>query len=107
MTTRLRFAGIMLASFASIGLAAPAFAQHVVTDNEAAKLTLEALTAPPPRPVVHHVVLASRFRHGSSRHGRTTVVAVRNASYRHLVHTASAHKPAGHSTSHHRGRHHT
>ena len=61
--------------FAAVGLGVtPALAQHVVTDYEAGKLTLDALTATPV--AVHHVIYhmpryetvrvvhAASFRHG-------------------------------------------
>ena len=46
--------GCFLAAAAG-SAAAPAFAQHVVTDDEASKLTLDALTAAPRVVVVHRV----------------------------------------------------
>ncbi len=72
-------AAALIVSF-GIG-ATPALAQHVVTDYEAGKLTLDALTATPV-PVVHHVVYrTSRYEAGRYR----TVRAVQTASFRHSV----------------------
>ena len=83
----LRFATIMLLGAGLAGsMAAPAHARtHPVTDMEADRLTLGALTAAPPPPVVRHasyqrrtvghaapVVLASS--HGSAAHTRHTMV---------------------------------
>ncbi len=78
---------------AAIGSAAPAFAQHVVTDYEAGKLTLDALTAAP-RVIVHRAAyrpLRMSRSDGWSRHGRSrSVAAVHEASFhRGLVHEAS------------------
>ena len=54
----------------------PALAQHVVTDYEAGKLTLDALTATPV-PVVHHIVYRMpRYQ---------TVRAVHATAYRHGI----------------------
>ena len=53
-TARRFVAGLAVA--ASLGCVGTARAQHVVTEDEAAKLTLEALTAPPPRPVYRSLV---------------------------------------------------
>ena len=50
-----RLFACFLVAAAGSAMAAPAFAQHVVTDDEAGKLTLDALTATP-RPVVHRVI---------------------------------------------------
>ena len=42
----------------------PAFAQHVVTDTEAGKLTFDALTATP-RPIYRPIVAFRRSHHGA------------------------------------------
>ncbi len=83
---------------ASLGAGAtPALAQHVVTDYEAGKLTLDALTATP-IPVVHHIVYrTSRYEAGRYQ----TVRAVQTASFRHSV-RASTMSHLG--SSHHRRR---
>ncbi len=72
---RATFAKTLFAAALTLG-ATPALAQHVVTDYEAGKLTLDALTATP-IPVVHHIIYHA---------GRTqTVRAVQAASFRHGV----------------------
>ncbi len=83
---------------AGLALAAtPALAQHVVTDYEAGKLTLDALTATP-IPVVHHIVYrASRYQ--ASRY--QTVRAVQTASFRQSVRASTVSHLGG---SHHRRR---
>ena len=89
MTLRATLAKTVFA--VSLGLAAtPALAQHVVTDGEAGKLTLDALTATPV-PVMHRIVFhASRYQ---------TVRAVQAASYRRgsirastMSHLGSSHR---------------
>ena len=88
---------------ASLALGAtPALAQHVVTDYEAGKLTLDALTATP-IPVVHHVIYrTSQYQPGRYQAGRyQTVRAVQSASFRHSV-RASTMSHLG--SSHHRRR---
>ena len=69
--------------------AAPAFAQHVVTDDEASKLTLDALTAVP-RVVVHRAAyrpVRMGWSDGWSRdRGRSrSAWILHEASYRHSV----------------------
>jgi hypothetical protein len=92
-----RVSGSLLVAGLVVAGTAPAFAQHVVTDDEAGKLTLDALTATP-RPVYRPVVayrshaIAAHSRHGYAVH---TVSAVRSASYHHK---ASA--PAKRRSSH-------
>jgi hypothetical protein len=91
---------------AGAGMAAtPAHAQHVVTDGEAGKLTLDALTATP-APVVHRVAYrslsrrspylpaAARVRMGGSRR------AVREVSW----HRPGRLSPATHAVAHSRTR---
>ena len=58
--------GAALALTCGLAVCGTAQAQHVVTEDEAAKLTLEALTAPPPppRPIYRaylHRAMASRI----------------------------------------------
>lgn len=74
-------------------LGAPvAQAQHVVTEGEAGKLTLEALTAtpPPPRPVYrayYRPAMSVRYVHGRAVHARyAEAVSYRPA--RHVAHAA-------------------
>lgn len=98
---------------AAIGSAAPAFAQHVVTDDEAGKLTLDALTAAP-RVFVHRAAyrpVRMSWSDGWSRHGRIrSVGAVHEASFhRGFLHEASFRRSAAaapaarlHSGSHRR-----
>jgi hypothetical protein len=64
-----------------------AFAQHVVTDNEASKLTLDALTATP-RVFVHRIAFrpARSSWTGVSARGRSRSVSmVHEASFRHSI----------------------
>ena len=93
----------MQAGFSRFGIAAAltmllgtqaAQAQHVVTEQEAGKLTFEALTAPPPppRPVYrtyYRPAMSVRYVHG--RAVRTRVVA-------------AAWHPGAHRLAHHRRR---
>ncbi|MCE2564021.1 hypothetical protein [Komagataeibacter sp. FNDCF1] len=95
----LRFATIMLLGAGLAGsMAAPAHARtHAVTDMEADRLTLGALTAPPP-PVRH---VAYHHRAGGS-HGAPVVLASSHATAhtRHtMVHTIVYH-PHG-TVAHH------
>ncbi len=96
MAIRATIAKTLLAAGLALG-ATPAMAQHVVTDYEAGKLTLDALTATP-IPVVHHVVYrTSRYEADRYR----TVRAVETASFRHSVRASMV----GHlGSSHHRRR---
>ena len=74
---RATIATTLLAAGLALG-ATPALAQHVVTDYEAGKLTLDALTATP-IPVVHHIVYRpSRYQAGRYQ----TVRAVQTVSFR-------------------------
>lgn len=87
-------AGALLVAAAAM-LSGEARAQHVVTEEEAGKLTLEALTAAPPRPVFH-----------SYRSMTRSVMAVRyvrghRIAARHAL--AVAYHPAGPTSRH---RHH-
>lgn len=99
----------MQSGFSRIGIAAAfmtvllgaqaARAQHVVTEAEASKLTLEALTAtpPPPRPVYrayYRPAMSVRTVHGRAVRGRYIAAA---------YHPAGRH-PAAHAWSHHRRR---
>ncbi|WP_157864086.1 hypothetical protein [Gluconacetobacter diazotrophicus] len=86
-----------------------AHAQHMVTDIEAGRLTLDALTAPPP-PVRHIVyrravrtapVHAYRTALASGTHGLGTHGLVRNVVY-HPAHAASSGRHVAH-----KGRHRT
>ena len=75
---------------AGSGLTAPALAQHVVTDYEAGKLTLDALTATP-RPMVHRVMYRpSRtiWFDGRSRSTRAVHLATFHRSIRETSTTA-------------------
>ncbi len=79
------FACFLTAAAGSV--AAPAFAQHVVTDNEAGKLTLDALTATP-RPIFHRVVY--RPARSSWMQSRTRSMSIVHlASFHHSVREAS------------------
>ena len=79
MAIRASLAKTLLAAGLALG-ATPALAQHVVTDYEAGKLTLDALTATP-IPVVHHIVYrAPRYQ---------TMRAVEAASYRRGIHAST------------------
>ena len=79
MTLRASLAKTLVAAGLTLG-ATPALAQHVVTDYEAGKLTLDALTATP-IPVVHHVVYrAQRYQ---------TMRAVEVASFRRGIHAST------------------
>ena len=73
MKSGLRRGALGFGLVALIGTASmPALAQHVVTEQEAAKLTLEALTAPP-RPVYRPLIRVASYRYLSMRgrwHGR-------------------------------------
>ena len=83
-----------------LGLASGvAHAQHVVTEAEASKLTCEALTAPPPRPIyrayVHRVVATRsvwRGRHedGVRAYGRRGIFITR-ISERRAMHVRATH----------------
>lgn len=91
-------AGALLVAATAMLAGVQARAQHVVTEEEAGKLTLEALTAAP-RPVYHSYrsltrpAMAMRYAYGH-RAGSRHVVA---AAYHHVAH--------GHATTsrrHHR-----
>lgn len=77
------------------GLAKPALAQHVVTDNEAGKLTFDALTATP-APVFHRATYRPVSRHFTYQpaavrsRGVVTAGAVHEASWRRAVSRSSA-----------------
>ncbi len=90
--SRARLTAVALASLIA-GAPLAADAQHVVTEDEASKLTLEALTAPPPRPVYRPIyrayyrpAMSTRFEHRS--HGWQR--AVSHVSYR----VAATHRTA-------------
>ena len=79
-----------------------ALAQHVVTEDEAAKLNFDSLTAAPAyhAPVVQHVAYRSHTKHGhvvAARGARHTRSASRDGamvqfiSARHTVNTSRAH----------------
>ena len=108
MSRLVRGVALLAVSDGLMGTAGTAFAQHVVTEDEASKLTLEALTAPPPPPrPAYHIYRASyriRAHHGggrgftiSSRHG-----AARHSAYvRAAYHAGSrAHGAASRHTRH-------
>ena len=70
-----------------------AHAQHVVTEAEASKLTLEALTAtpPPPRPVyraTYRPVMSVRYVRGRAVHARYVAAVWHPTSHRaaHATH---------------------
>ena len=67
MSLKAAFATAALGCALLLG-SAPAFAQHVVTDVEAGKLTFDALTATP-RPVYRPIMAVRRMHrsHGFSR----------------------------------------
>ncbi len=101
MTIRLAAARSLFAGFLIVATGAasvPAFAQHVVTDGEASKLTLDALTATP-RVIVHWAAYRSvrmSWLQGWSRergHGRSSG----------LLHEASFHRGFAHETAFRRG----
>ncbi len=99
MTIRSVVAKSLLSCFvvAAIGSATPAFAQHVVTDDEAGKLTLDALTATP-RVFVHRAAyrpLRMSWSDGWSRRGHARSVGI--------VHEASFHRGFLHEASYRRG----
>ncbi|MCQ8241170.1 hypothetical protein [Rhizosaccharibacter radicis] len=96
-----RAAELVLLGGLAATAATPALAQHVVTDDEAGKLTLESLTATP-RPVYRPVV-AYRVRSVSHAHGHAarTVSAVREASYSRKA--SAHHAPAARRAARHRG----
>ena len=86
-------AGLALA--VSFGVATTANAQHVVTEAEASKLTLEALTAapPPPRPIYRAYVRRAMARSyvvrasGWGRRERSSYTqSFSRVSERHMVH---------------------
>ena len=60
-----------------------AFAQHVVTDNEAGKLTLDALTAAP-RPV-YRTVMATRRAHRPGYVSRSMHASSKAAFHRRVT----------------------
>lgn len=94
IVVRSLFACVMTLAVGSI--AAPrAMAQHMVTDGEAGKLTLDSLTATP-APVYRHVVAyhAPRSSWSSSARGRT-VRGVHSVIYRR------AYRQPAMATSHH------
>ena len=88
MTTTACLRRLAFTAALAVGIApVAAHAQHVVTEAEASKLTLEALTAAPPRPVYRPVyrvayyrpLYGNRFEHGRS-HGWQRLVS--RVSYR-------------------------
>lgn len=85
-------------------VAAPqALAQHVVTDGEAGKLTLDSLTATPApvyRRVAYHVPRASHSSWSFAARGRTTH-AVRSVVY-HRAYRQPVMATSHHSVSHRR-----
>ena len=99
MTTKSLRNGFVTFALGALVAVAPlaARAQHVVTEEEAAKLTLEALTAAPPRPVyrpiyraVYHPAFARYERvrlHGTQR--AIARVSYRVAFTRHALHRRS------------------
>ena len=95
---RLGFGGAAAFAFAlAVGATPAARAQHVVTEAEAGKLTLEALTAPPPppRPIWHAYYRPAMSMRTVRVHGRyervarvRTVRAVHEAAWHPAVHRA-------------------
>jgi hypothetical protein len=95
MTTTASLRGLAFAASIAFGLAPiAAHAQHVVTEAEASKLTLEALTAAP-RPVYRPIYRAAYFRpiYGS-RFGHGRAHGLSRVSYRTAV--------SSHARHHHR-----
>ena len=94
---------VLLAAFLTLAggmtMAPAAFAQHVVTENEAGKLTLDALTATP-RPVIRHVSYRPAYRsayrpsfrvasYARTGHGyNRTAPLVQTVAYRRGAHAA-------------------
>lgn len=81
--TRSVFA-VLLTVAAAPAVTSSAFAQHVVTDDEAGKLTLDALTATP-RAFVHRVVYRPSRGGWAQATGYRSVHAVRDVSYRRFT----------------------
>ena len=93
MTTPLRALALALATVAA-GLPLAAHAQHVVTEAEASKLTLEALTAAP-RPVYRPVtrayyrpIFATRYERARAHEWQHAITRV---SYRVAVSRRDSH----------------
>lgn len=97
----LRFATIMLLGAGLAGsMATPAHARtHPVTDMEADRLTLGALTAAPPPPVRH-----ASYQRRAGGHAAPVVLASSHGSAAHTRHTmvhAIVYHPHGATTVHH------
>lgn len=65
-------------------MAPRASAQHVVTDDEAGKLTFDALTATP-RPIVHRVIYRTTRSYWAEPIRQRSIRGVRAISYRHSI----------------------
>lgn len=109
MRARISGAGFAVALAATVLGAPGARAQHVVTEAEASKLTLEALTAvpPPPRPIYRaYYRPAMNVRYVRARGGERArfVAASRHSTAWHPAswHLAAWHPAASHPALHHR-----
>ncbi|WP_147151133.1 hypothetical protein [Neoasaia chiangmaiensis] len=91
----------VLTLVAGLGVSNQAHAQRVISDYEASKLTLDALTATPVyhRPVVHHVM----YRPSHTRFAVTHGVA-HGLSRRALIHNVVYHPKAASVSKHHHTR---
>ena len=87
---------------AGSALAPAAMAQHVVTDNEAGKLTLDALTATP-MPVVRHVIAYRTARNSWAPARGRSVRAYRMVSYSRAARVPVS-VPTHYATARHRRR---
>lgn len=87
MAIRAAAARSLLAAFLTVSavpvVASSAFAQHVVTDDEAGKLTLDALTATP-RLFVHRVVYRPTHASWAQVSRYRSFQAVHEASFRRV-----------------------
>lgn len=92
MAIRISIARGALACFLTVAagsmLAPAAHAQHVVTDFEAGKLTLDALTATP-RPIFHRVVYRTLRPSWTASSRFHTMRAVHETAYRRSLHEAT------------------
>lgn len=91
---------LLLGLAGGVALAPAAHAQHVVTDDEAGKLTFDALTATP-RPVVRHVAYRPVYhssyriaRASASRYVGRSAPLVQTVAYRRAGHAAAHAAPA-------------
>jgi hypothetical protein len=101
---RSAFARILLVCVLAGGVATPALAQHVVTDNEAGKLTLDALTATP-APVFHRAVYRpTHYAYARVAYGRHAMVGYRQAAVRTVAWHPTAHAAAVRFAAHRKTR---